>query len=259
MHTRHLFLAVLAGGALAAASACSDNPEAPNRDHVVAGSQQTLQSLVTGITAEDRYATALTEHYYGDPSIMARDVVRPDPAEARWATDFYETGIDPSNFIGQSQWRYYYTAIRGAHSLLKDPALTSLPAAQQAAARGFVRTVEALAYLRVIETHDVNGTAIQPDDPSAVGPIKTKQSALAYVSALLDTALLTAGGGAGSAADADEPPARNPRTVSAAPAIREPISTRAGVMWRLCEDSGCTSVIRSPPDRSRRNRTYSLF
>lgn len=189
----------LAGGLVVALGACKDNPAAPSTDRVVAGSQQTLQSLVTGITAQDRWGAG-SIRYYAIPGIMARDVIRPDAAEARYETDIYDTGIDPSDFLGESEWRNNYTAIRGVHSLLHDAALTSLPAAQRAAASGFVRTVEALGYLRIAELRDVNGVAIQMDDPAVVGPIKTKQSALAYVSALLDSALtdLQAGASAGT-------------------------------------------------------------
>ncbi len=119
---------------------------------------------------------------------MAKDAIRPDPNETRWLTEFYVTTPDPSDFIGGSQWTGYYIAIRAAHSILKDQSLTSLPATQQAAARGFVHMIEAEDYTRLIEYRDLNGIVIQGDNPTTVDPIRTKASVLAYISALLDTA-----------------------------------------------------------------------
>jgi hypothetical protein len=192
-------LLTLAGGLVVALGACKDNPAAPSTDRVVAGSQQTLQSLITGINAQDR-ATAAGLSYYAYGDIMARDVIRLDPNETRWMTEFYEAPPDPSDFIGGAQWTGYYTAIRAVQNVLADKSLTSLPAAQQAAARGYVRTIEALEYIRLIEYRDINGIVIQGADPTKVTPVRTKASAMAYTSALLDSALtdLQAGASAGT-------------------------------------------------------------
>lgn len=190
-------LLALAGGLVVALGACKDNPASPSTDRVVAGSQQTLQSLITGINAQDR-ASAAGLSYYAYGNVMARDVIRLDPNETRWMTEFYESPPDPSDFIGGAQWTGYYTAIRAVQNILTDKSVTSLPAAQQAATRGYVRTIEALEYIRLIEYHDVNGIVIQGADPTKVTPVRTKASAMAYVSALLDSALtdLQAGTGA---------------------------------------------------------------
>ncbi|GJG87820.1 hypothetical protein tb265_30010 [Gemmatimonadetes bacterium T265] len=184
MHPRMIALA----GALAllAGAGCKDNPSAPSTDRVVAGSQQSLQTLFLGLVGSDR-AAAGTESYYATADIWARDVIRPDPNEPRWLTEFYETPPDPSGF-GGVQWDPYYVALRAAHSLLADPSLTSLAPASRAAASGFIRTLEAREYLNVVEYHDVNGAVIQGDNPSTLYPIRTKQAVLTYVSALLDSA-----------------------------------------------------------------------
>lgn len=187
---------------LAGASACRENPVSPGTDRVTAGSPQALQSLVTGLTAQLRNGGATTSAgsaapYFVFGNVMARDAIYPDPSETRWMTEFYESTVDPADFIGTSQWTEYYSVIRAAHTMVKDPALTSLPSAEQAAARGYVRVVEAMAYMRVIEYHDVEGAPIQGDDPTVADPFRTKQAVLAYTSALLDTAIadFTAAGG----------------------------------------------------------------
>jgi hypothetical protein len=184
---------VLVGG-------CKDNPAAPSVDRPVAGAQQTLQSLATGITAGDRGAVGGAYRLWG--SIMARDAIVPTGNETRYLTEFYELQPDPSDFIGNSQWTAYYATIRAAHNLLKDPALTGLSAGDKAAASGFARTLIGLEYLRIIEYRDQNGAVIQGEDPTKIDPIRTKQAVLAYTSALLDSALvdLNAAASAGSAA-----------------------------------------------------------
>lgn len=185
---------ITAGMVLLATGACMENPAAPSSDRVPAGSAQTLQALVTGLVAQLRVGGGPTSSgaaspYYAFGSVMARDAIRPDPNETRWVTEFYESPPDPSDFIGASQWGENYAVIRAAHSILKDQALLGLAAPQQAAARGFVRIIEAIAYLRLVEYRDTQGLPIQGDDPATVDPIRTKQVVLAYTSALLDTAL----------------------------------------------------------------------
>lgn len=179
-------IALAAGLSLFAGEACKDNPAAPSIDRIVAGSQQSLQTLLVGLVGSDRSAVGGTS-YYAYADIWARDVIRPDQNEPRWDTEFYETVPDPSGF-GSAQWATNYVAIRAAHALLADNSLTSLAATDQTAARGFIRTLEAREYLAVIEYHDKNGAVIQGDDPKKLDPIRTKAAVLTYVSALLDSA-----------------------------------------------------------------------
>ncbi len=180
------YIAAALTGAVVLTGACSDNPASPSRDRVVAGSQQTLQSLVTGITATDRGNYG---GFYLWGSIMARDAIVPTVNESRYVTEFYTTSPDPSDFIGGSQWSGYYTLIRSVQNLLKDPSYTSLSAGDQGATAGFVRNLEAQSYIRLIAYRDSNGVVIQGPDPSKQDPIKQKASVLAYTSALLDSAL----------------------------------------------------------------------
>src|SRR6476469_4731538 len=49
-------------------------------------------------------------------------------------------------------------------------------------------TLKALDYWRVIEYRDTVGMAIQSDDPAAVTDIKCKETILAYIAAVLDSA-----------------------------------------------------------------------
>ncbi|MEO7043502.1 MAG: hypothetical protein ABI035_14670, partial [Gemmatimonadaceae bacterium] len=176
-------------GALVLMSACADNPAAPSRDNIVAGSQQTLQSLVTGITATDRAVMAAGNGYWIDGSVMARDAIVPTINESRWVTEFYVTPLDPSDFLGGADWVSYYQTLRASQILLKDASYTALSAEDQAATRGFLHTLGAQTYIREIEMRDQNGAVIQGPDATKQDPIRTKQAVLTYASALLDSAL----------------------------------------------------------------------
>ena len=192
------YIAAALSGALVLASACTDNPTAPSRDNIVAGSQQTLQSLITGITAQDRSVMAAGSGYWLFGSIMARDAIVPTINESRFVTEFYVTQPDPSDFIGGNDWTGYYQMLRASQNLLTDASYTKLSAADQAATRGFVHTMDALAYIRLIEERDQNGAVIQGPDATKQDPIRTKASVLAYASALLDSALTDLNAGSAS-------------------------------------------------------------
>lgn len=184
------YIAAALTGTLVLASACQDNPAAPSRDSIVAGSQQTLKSLVRGITDQDR---ADYGGYILWGGIMARDAIVPTINESRFVTEFYVTPPDPSDFIGGSQWTGYYTMLRASQILFASTGYTSLSAANQAATRGFIRTLDALSYIRLIDYRDQNGAVIQGPDATKQDPIRTKASVLAYTSALLDSALTDLG------------------------------------------------------------------
>lgn len=179
------YIAATLTGAVVLMSACQDNPVSPSRDRVVAGSPQTLQSLMTGIVRQDR-ANVGSYGLWG--SIMARDAIVPTGNEQRYLTEFYVTPPDPSDFIGRSQWDGYYTLLRASKNLLKDASFTSLSAGDQAATRGFVNTLGGLSYIRLAEYRNQRGVVIQGPDGTVQDPIRVKQSALTYASALLDSA-----------------------------------------------------------------------
>lgn len=192
----------LSAAALAVAG-CKDNPVANPIDAPVVGGLVTLQQLVTGALAQDRQAANVFA-YAIEGGIFARDVYRIDASEPRFVQETLGGNPDPGSFAGGGAWAFYYTAIRAENSLInsldgyaKAPGSTLTPATVSAT-RGFIRTMKALDYWRVIEMHDSVGATIQTDDPSAVTPIRCKQAVLSYVAALLDSANadFTSAGGA---------------------------------------------------------------
>lgn len=174
-------------GAVALTSACKDSLNAPSQDNIVAGSQQPLQNLVTGIIAQDR-ASANAFSYLLYPETEARNSVRIDPNEPRFINELIAVPIDNSDFIGGSGWNGYYTEIRAANQFIVSPSLTPLSAGDKAAAIGFVQTMKALDYIRLLQLRDTLGISIQSQNVSTPDPIHTKTAVLAYISALLDSA-----------------------------------------------------------------------
>ena len=186
---------VLATAALVAAG-CKDNPvanpiDAPTVDALSGAlTRVTLQQLATGVLAQDRNS-ANAFAYAIEPGIWARDVYRVDASEPRFVQETLGGNPDPGSFSGSGNWAGFYTAIRAANNLILALPATSTPSfttAEINASRGFIRTIKALDYWRIIEMHDSVGSTIQTDDPSAVTDVKCKATVLSYIAALLDSA-----------------------------------------------------------------------
>jgi hypothetical protein len=187
----------VAGAALVALAGCMDNPLTRSNDNVVAGSAQTLQTLVSGALGQTRNAAGVAvTTYFSVGAIQARDALRLDPNDNRLTQEFFVTTPDPTSFIGSADWRLSYVALRALTDIYRQPAFTSLSSGDKAITRGFLNTVKGLNYVHIAETHDSVGFAILQADPSVLPPILCKPSALAAVSALLDSAYadLTAAG-----------------------------------------------------------------
>jgi hypothetical protein len=186
---------VALAGALVLSTACRDSLNAPSQDNLVAGSGQPLQNLVTGVIAQDRSAV-MAFSYLLYPETEARNSVRIDPNEPRFISELIGVPIDPTDFIGASGWTAYYAEIRAANQLLTSPTVAALSPGDRSATLGFVQTMKALDYIRVVQLHDSLGAVIQGPNPTVTDPFRTKAAVLAYVSALLDSAnaSLSAGG-----------------------------------------------------------------
>lgn len=172
---------------MALCAGCKDALNAPSQDQVVAGTAQPIQNLVTGIVAQDR-ASAMAFSYLLYPETEARNSVRIDPNEPRFINELIAVPIDPSDFIGSSGWTGYYSEIRAANQLIVSPSLGSMSAGDKAATIGFVQTMKALDYIRLIQLRDSLGIPIQISEGATLDPMRTKGAVLAYISALLDSA-----------------------------------------------------------------------
>lgn len=150
----------------------------------------TFQLLVTGVLASDRANNSFAFTIYGET--LGRDVYNIDPSESRYITELLGSPIDPSAFTGGGAYTGNFQTIRTANTVIDNLGSLSsnYSAGQLAATRGLLRTLKAQGYYRILALRGSNGVAIavNQDITAAPAPILCEQSALAAVSALLDTA-----------------------------------------------------------------------
>ncbi len=181
-----------------ATAACKDSTvvrpvDAPTVESVSGAlTRSTLQPLATGVLAQDRAAVQGTPTYLVLAPIMGRDLYRIDTSEPRYVSETLGGNPDPGSFAGGGGFAGFYTAIRAANNLqlaLPSAAATQLSNAEKSAMNGFLRTMKALDYLRLIELRDTVGIPIQTDNPDEVTPVRCKEAVQAMISAVLDSAL----------------------------------------------------------------------
>jgi len=123
--------------------------------------------------------------------ILGREGYRLDTADPRFTTELLAGPLDPSNdAFGGGQWAAEFRAIQSGYAILNVIGSAQIPTGQQEAARGFVHTMQAVAFLMVLNSHtqdsipvDVNRSVSQP-----LAPFVSNDSAYKYVLSLLDSA-----------------------------------------------------------------------
>lgn len=177
---------------LVAAGACKDSTSVPdlNNPSVESASvlnRGNLQLLTTGILNQERIA--LDYPFLVFPGTMARDILRLDNSESRFETELLEGSPSPGGFIARG-FSSYYVVVRAENNLLAalPNATSDISAGEKASISGLVRTLKANDLYRVLETRDTLGIPVDVADPTKLGTILCKPSALAALSALLDSA-----------------------------------------------------------------------
>ena len=163
----------------------------PTIADVVADAAQ-LQGQASGLLAGDRERHAFQILVL---ETMGRNAYRIDVADPRFLLQPLGQ-FSPGAFLVDFTWNSLYQTIRGAQLLTRGvDASTTLSTAEKAATRGFARTIQALEYLRLVETRDTLGAPILSGS-GTLDPIRCKPAVLAYTVALLDSAAadLSAGG-----------------------------------------------------------------
>ncbi len=174
---------------------CSDplipdynNPQLP----AVIPSRDQLQNQVTGLIAGDREQHAF---FILVLETMGRDAYRIDGADPRYIQMPLGT-FSPGAFLVDFTWNSTYRTIAGAQRLSEGVENSPVFTAQEkAAAKGFAGTMQALQYIKAIETRGDQGVPIA-SGTGALDPIRCEPAVLAYISGLLDNAAtdLAAGG-----------------------------------------------------------------
>ncbi len=135
-----------------------------------------------------------------DMGIIGREVLRLDPSDPRFTTELLHGPLDPGgDAFGGDHWGDQYAAIREANLILAVlPTASDLTAEEQSATSGYVKTIQALNYLLILNTHTQDSIPIVTDTSvtAAPAPFSTNAAAYDHVTALLEqgkTELLAGG------------------------------------------------------------------
>ena len=184
MHRRTLGL--IAGIGLAAVG-CKDSTSVTDlnnlSDQAIAGG---LTPLTTGLLATGLINSTrgdLDSRYIVFSESMARDFYRLDNAENRYITETIGGPADYSGFLGGGAFTQFYVTVRAGNTILGLlPKADFLSPAQNAATRGFARTLNALALYRALELRDSLGIAIDVNHPLEDPPALQEVGALGFPS-----------------------------------------------------------------------------
>jgi hypothetical protein len=153
-----------------------------------------LAAIATGLVAGSRADIAQRIGYVSELGILGRESYVFSGSDNRFVTELLiAPSLDPStpNF-GGNFWVTEYANVRDANLLLHaldNPALVGLTDPQKESYRGFTKTMMAFDFLKVINTHDFNGAAIDVDIPAGqLAPIVGKDAVFARIALLLDQA-----------------------------------------------------------------------
>ncbi len=137
-----------------------------------------------------------------DMGIIGREVLRFDGSDPRFTGELLLGPLDPgSDAFGGDHWADQYAAIRGGNLMLAVlPTAPDLSAEEQSATSGFVKTIQALNYLIILNSHTQDSIPIVTDTSVTAPPtpFSTRAQVFAHIVTLLDGAAaeLAAGGAA---------------------------------------------------------------
>jgi hypothetical protein len=135
-----------------------------------------------------------------DMGVIGREVLRFDGSDPRFTGELLHGPLDPgSDAFGGDHWADQYAAIRGGNLILSILSTASvLSAEEQSALSGYVKTIQALNYLMIVNTHTQDSIPIVTDTSVVAEPaaFSTNAAAFDYLIGLLEAGKteLTAGG-----------------------------------------------------------------
>jgi hypothetical protein len=125
-----------------------------------------------------------------DAAILGREAYRFDGSDPRFTGELLQGPLDAGgNAFGGDHWNEPYANIRSAKALLAVIGTAqALTAEEQSAVSGFARTIEALAFLNVVNGHTQDSIPIDVvgDVTGPPAPFRSHADAMAEIIALLD-------------------------------------------------------------------------
>jgi len=193
MTTKHIHLALTGTFLLAACNFDVGDLNRPGLNQVLAApTPAAIAALATGLVAGERADIASRIGYVSELGILGRESLVLSGSDDRFVTEMLNgVSLDPStpNF-GGNFWVNEYANLRNANLLLDAlPNVNGLTDPEKESIRGFAKTMMALDFLKVINTHDVNGAPIDVDLPiGQLAPIVSKDAVFTRIALLLDQA-----------------------------------------------------------------------
>ncbi len=154
-------------------------------------------SLATGLQIGGRFGVGQQNGYVVLLGILGREVYNFDPADPRFISEMVVGPLDGgSPAFGGNLFIQFYSNIRTANILLRAMAKLSdtpplgMSPTEKEATLGYVQTLKAYDYLRLINTRDDLGVPLNVDiDPvGPPAPIASKAEVFAAIVSLLDSA-----------------------------------------------------------------------
>jgi hypothetical protein len=186
MRQTHVLLLLATLGAGACSFDLSTNPNAP--DAIGENpSRAEVSATANGMLLALRSDWA---DFALDVGILGREAYRFDVADPRFSAELLQGPLDPgTTAFGGDHWAEEFNSIRGGNNLLAVlPTASALTAEEQSAASGFVKTIQALDFLLILDTHtqDSIPVAVGTDVTAPPAPFVTNAAAFAHVVELLD-------------------------------------------------------------------------
>ncbi|MBW3654934.1 MAG: RagB/SusD family nutrient uptake outer membrane protein [Gemmatimonadetes bacterium] len=158
-----------------------------------------VRAAATGLMIGARAGLTDRTGYVSMLGVVGRESYTLDSSDPRYVSELLQGPLTNSGAFGAGMWTERYANIRNANLLLQAlDKVQGFSAPQQEAIRGWAKTFQAMDFLLVINTRDVNGAPIAVSGGIRdVAPFATKPEVFQHVVTLLDqgNAHLQAGGG----------------------------------------------------------------
>ncbi len=161
------------------------NPNEPNAEDLL--DEPTRSRIASAVVGLALFSGEDAPLFLLQTGILGREALFLTNSDPRVVSEFLSGPLDASGF-GADLWFPEYRNLLSAATLLEALDRTSgLTQPEKEAARGFVRTLEALNLLLVINAHDENGAVIETGLPlDQLALIETKEAVFARIVQLLD-------------------------------------------------------------------------
>ncbi|MEO7987801.1 MAG: RagB/SusD family nutrient uptake outer membrane protein [Gemmatimonadales bacterium] len=198
MRQTHVLLLLAALGSGACSFDLNTNPNAPDAIGDNPGRAE-ISATANGMLLALRSDVA---DFALDVGILGREALRFDGADPRFTGELLQGPLDAGGTaFGGDHWAEEFSSIRTGNNLLAVlQTAQALTAEEQSAASGYVKTLQALDFLLILDTHTQDSIPIDvgTDVTAPPAPFVTNAAAFAHVNDLLDQgqAELAAGGAA---------------------------------------------------------------